>query len=382
MKAYHICYHTDEDGLATAAVIYEYLKRVNKEDKKRTLYFFYKIDYTMDLKEVLPDDIPSGDEIYFVDYSFSNMNNLKYVLELSNKDINIIWIDHHKTSQDIIDNYFNSTCQVLNMYPNFHYFINTEYCGAYLAYFYAYIKINYNIAIEKIKPHLSILDDDLNIPLYIKYVDSWDTWKHNMPNTTEFNIGIRSIRRTPKNALSFMLDYKSNLINKLFSNDDNDFKEIEKYMQTNINKIINTGKTIKLYQDIENESICNEYGFKFDIIEYVSLYESHTYHCFAVNKRGNSTMFGDKINEYDIVVPFQFNGSKYVYSLYTNKEYVDCEDLAKKLGNYNKLGGGGHKQAAGFQTYNQLIEANCIININKKIFTNNNYKIYKISRNK
>ena len=32
MKAYRICYHTDEDGLASAAVIYEYLKRINNNN--------------------------------------------------------------------------------------------------------------------------------------------------------------------------------------------------------------------------------------------------------------------------------------------------------------------------------------------------------------
>ena len=79
MKVYHICYHTDEDGLASAAVIYEYLKRINS---KSTKYFFYKIDYTKDLKKVLPLNMPSGDEIYFVDYSFSNGDNLNFVLEI------------------------------------------------------------------------------------------------------------------------------------------------------------------------------------------------------------------------------------------------------------------------------------------------------------
>ena len=76
MKAYHICYHTDEDGLASASVIYEYLKRVNKKDSKNIIYFFYKIDHTMNLKSILPTRITDGDEIYFVDYSFSDINNM------------------------------------------------------------------------------------------------------------------------------------------------------------------------------------------------------------------------------------------------------------------------------------------------------------------
>ena len=103
MKAYHICYHTDEDGKAAASVIYEYLKRANKR-RKDIVYFFYKIDYTVDLKTILSKNISEGDEIYFVDYSFSNKDNLKHVLDLSDKGIIVTWIDHHKTSYDIINN--------------------------------------------------------------------------------------------------------------------------------------------------------------------------------------------------------------------------------------------------------------------------------------
>ena len=42
-------------------------------------------------------------------------------------------------------------------------------------------------------------------------------------------------------------------------------------------------------------------------------------------------------------MPFYFNGREWVYSLYTTKK-IDCSQIAKWYG------GGGHKQAAGFQT--------------------------------
>lgn len=367
MKAYHICHHNDEDGIAAAAVIYEYLKRITKiSSEEKVLYFFYKIDYTMDLKTVLPKDIPAGDELYFVDYSFSNKDNLKYILELSTKDIKVTWIDHHKTSLvALID---EDIC--FDNYKNFCHFIDIDYCGAYLAYVYAYFKLN-GIHEDVDLMHVFKKDYPKYIPLYLRYVDSWDTWKHDMPNTVEFNIGMRSVDHTPRNTLSSMLKYNSGIINKLFSRNKEDNKLIDVYMEIYINNIINNGTIIKAYEDINNKSLCEEYGFEFDIIDDTA----YVYHCFAMNKRGSSTMFGDKVNEYDIVIPFQFNGKKYVYSLFTTKDYVDCEKLAKKLGSVDGLGGGGHSKAAGFQTYRQLFKANCVVYIKNKLLGKNDYKV-------
>lgn len=363
MKAYHICYHTDEDGLASAAVIYEYLKRISKKFNEKVRYFFYKIDYTMDLKTVLPD-IPAGDELYFVDYSFSNKDNLDYVLDLSTKGIEVIWIDHHKSSCEILSDID------LDKYINLHHFIDTNYCGAYLCYAYAYFKLN-SYSADKITNYSNY---PKYIPLYIRYVDSWDTWKHDMPDTTEFNIGVRSEKRTPKSVFSTMFKCDVKVINKLFSDNKEDIKLIESYMNVYIKNAISKGKIIKSYQDIENESFCNSYGFEFDIIDKTNSDEK-IYHCFAVNKRGNSTMFGDKFSTYDIVVPYQFNGTQYVYSLYTSKEDVNCEELAKKFGCIDGLGGGGHVKAAGFQTLNQIIKANCKVYISNKLFSKDKYKL-------
>ena len=374
MKAYHICYHTDEDGLAAAAVIYEYLKKVNKTGKKKIRYFFYKIDYTVDLRTVISSGIPSGDEIYFVDYSF-NDNNLDYVLELCDKGIKIMWIDHHKSSLDLINNdkYKNV---IYDKYPQFKYFVDTNYCGAYLAYIYAYFRLHTNYPISFIH-NFNILVDNPHIPLYIKYVDSWDSWKHDMPYTTEFNLGVRTDNRTPRSTFGSMFKYNSSIIDKLFSNDKNDIEMIELYMKVYINDKIYKGKTIKAYQDIINESLCNEYGFEFNIVDN-TCDEKKIYSCFALNKRGNSTMFGSRINDYDIVVPFQFNGNQYVYSLYTSKEDIDCCELAKKIGSMDGLGGGGHQKAAGFQTLNQIIDSNCTLYINNKLFRKNKYVIFTV----
>lgn len=47
-------------------------------------------------------------------------------------------------------------------------------------------------------------------------------------------------------------------------------------------------------------------------------------------------------SKYDVAVGFNFNGSRWMGSIYTDKEHVDCNELARQLG------GGGHKRASGF----------------------------------
>ena len=55
-----------------------------------------------------------------------------------------------------------------------------------------------------------------------------------------------------------------------------------------------------------------------------------------------SIKFGDKINDYDLVASFEWNGDDYIISLYSEKR--DVSVLAEKYG------GGGHRGAAGFHT--------------------------------
>jgi oligoribonuclease NrnB/cAMP/cGMP phosphodiesterase (DHH superfamily) len=142
-----------------------------------------------------------------------------------------------------------------------------------------------------------------------------------------------------------------------------------------INIAINKGKVIKEYKDFENDVFCDEHGFECEIADHTTNGNSKYYRCFVVNRRGNSTMFGDRINKYDIVIGFHYNGKQYTYSLYTSKEDINCAELAKKIGSVSGLGGGGHTQAAGFQMYERIIEDNCILHINNKIFNKNKYSI-------
>lgn len=373
MNIYHIFHHNDDDGIAAAAVIYEYLKVVNKDNKKHIKCLFHKIDYTTELDSIVPNNIPTKDEIYFVDYSFSRRSNLDYMINLANNGNKIVWIDHHKTSLDVIYGIKMAKGFNISEYENINHFIDTTMCGAYLAYLYAYLNLNNNYNSDSQINMLNIPD---NIPLFIKYIDSWDTWKHNMPNTTEFHYGINTLKWAPSNLFSNIFKFNSDNLNKLFSSNEEDVRIVDSCMKKFIKSMTDRGSVIKEYRDVENNIFCNEYGFKFTIIDEE---DKIVYDCFALNKKDNSMAFGDKINDYDIVVLFYYTGKQYVYSLYTIKDIVNCEKIAKKLGTIDGLGGGGHTKAAGFQTYNPIIKYNSVIHIQgKKLFNKNKYKIYII----
>lgn len=65
----------------------------------------------------------------------------------------------------------------------------------------------------------------------------------------------------------------------------------------------------------------------------------------CLNKGGcNSTVFDSVWNEelHDVMIPFVFVGKRWVFSMFTTKD-TDLSVIAKRYG------GGGHKQACGFQ---------------------------------
>lgn len=71
--------------------------------------------------------------------------------------------------------------------------------------------------------------------------------------------------------------------------------------------------------------------------------EFEGYKVIACNAGSVSSQLFDSVEEdCDLMMPFCFDGRQWKVSIYTKKD-IDCSELAKKYG------GGGHKQAAGFQ---------------------------------
>jgi oligoribonuclease NrnB/cAMP/cGMP phosphodiesterase (DHH superfamily) len=291
----YVYHHNDHDGIVAAGVLYNlYPDSQNKE------FIFNMIDYA---KEINLDHInfENNDEVYFLDYSFTNEHNLNEFKKLldrrSPSDFQkVTWIDHHKSSFGILDGYTISGI------------LDTSLCGAALTYLYLQPASN-EYEVSDIYFH-----NEPSVPVFLKYIDDYDCWKHMYPVTNDFHYGFTISH--PTDAIISNLLYSSN----------------------GIDKIIFAGEKIQEYLKFENKEYhVDMYGFEYTLPE-----EHGGYRCFCLNRKGNSLMFGDKVNEYDAVIPYYFNGDKWRYSMFTIKDNVDCEAVAKSYG------GGGHLRAAGW----------------------------------
>ena len=348
--------HDDTDGNGSCSIIYEMYKNLGID----TEYIEHEeIDYT---KNINPNMFDENDIVYFVDYSFSEKSNIEALITLvKNIECKVVWIDHHKPSLDLIN---SGEIESIKCNSNFLYFINTEYCATVLCYVFAkYIISNANLNVNSININISDIDynvytlDMSSLPLVIQYIDSYDTWKHNKENTIEFIYGVMSSGVTPDTFMSIAVNSNNKCI---FDN-----VMCDRY----VDRCINAGKKIKKYLDNNNMKLRSKNGFEFNII-----FNDIIYHCYALNTVGNSTVFGDLFDEYDIVCPFSYNGKMYKYSLFTSKEDIECDIIAKHLGSIDDLGGGGHRKAAGFQTLEQILGDGYTLRIKKKLF-GSRYKV-------
>lgn len=101
-------------------------------------------------------------------------------------------------------------------------------------------------------------------------------------------------------------------------------------------RVINEGKLILSYQKTQNERACK--------CAFETTFEGLRAICLN-NGGANSQVFESVYDpeKHDVMIPFVFTGKYWTFSLYTTSKDVDCSIIAKSKG------GGGHKQAAGFQ---------------------------------
>ena len=162
----------------------------------------------------------------------------------------------------------------------------------------------------------------LMIPKTLYLINRWDIWAID-DRVLDFNYGLD-------------INGPTDLLGVLES-DEIDFRTQS--------KAIHDGVVIRRHVEKEDKENCDKNGFEIKI-----QYENNTYSCFCLNTNHFSSLaFGDRVNDYYIVMPFNYNGRKWRYSMYTVKTGVDCSRIAKRFA------GGGHPQAAGFTTDNLVV---------------------------
>lgn len=289
-------YHNDIDGRCAGFLVAYMNNNFNRED-------FFEVNYSQELPI---DKVKDNEKVWFVDYCFTD-KTIGVLESLQQRGCDIIWIDHHVQSCELDEN---------PKYHNIKGIRNKAASGAALTYMYLCFESGEfnDYTDEEIHKNL------YKLPMYVQLVDDYDRWIFSLgDNVTHFKIGIEC--------------------------DDYNFDaEVLKELQSSdykMGSIIKLGAQIKQYIDSDNANYLKLYSYESEILGHK---------CLVVNRKTNSWIFGDKINEYPICMVYVFDGTNYVYSIFTKDENIDCSEIAKQFG------GGGHKGAAGFQNKELLFK--------------------------
>jgi len=224
------------------------------------------------------ESIPYNEKIYILDYSFKP-DIMKKVMK---KTKDITWIDHHKTSAEY-------------EYKDWIYsVVNLEKAACVLTWEHFY--------------------PDEAIPPAVELIQAWDIWNHGFSKYVEpFKEGLALYPHQPNDEI---------------------WKELFDINSTRWLDVIRKGVTCVRYRDMKNKEYVDSFAFEV-------VFEGHKALACGHYAYGLKT-FGKRAKDYEMVIPFEYNGDKWIIGLFTTRDDIDCSELAKKFG------GGGHKQAAGF----------------------------------
>lgn len=226
------------------------------------------------------DKIRLNEEVIIVDFSLQKPGDFEKLLEITP---NIIWIDHHKTA---IEKHAHLDGKLKGVRC-----VGISGCELTWGYFF-----NNSLA-----------------PNVVRLLGDYDVWAFKFGKTTnEFQAGIRLYDTKPE---SVMWDK---------------WLDCGYYPQEEIEK----GSIVLQYRNNYYADLIRKWAFST---------EFDGYKVIACNTGLVSSQLFDSVEEdYDIMMPFVFDGKQWTISLYTKKPEIDVSEIAKKYG------GGGHKQAAGF----------------------------------
>lgn len=342
MVVYH---HDDLDGISAAAII-----AAKNPDLENTT--FKKFSYG-DKFDAHKHDSNIKEDVILTDISFSK-DTYEQLKVICNEAKSVIWIDHHATSVDMVDEYKDELQRIQNL----TYFVNDNYCGALLTYLFTNIpkgdlaKIRDTndkeiyvittsaqavfdetdiIEVQMFKAYktdvVGPFEYKMRIPKWLIYVDDYDCWKKKDKDSNYFQLGIMS--EEEYNITYFDEDTERVVLNNMWINIVNQGADPLEWIQKG--KIVYT-YLMRKYKD--------EFGMTF-------VWECDGKKFLCKNGTGNSYNFLDESSKYDATILFAYNGAsgKWEYSIYSDENIgINCKDFAEKFG------GGGHIHASGFST--------------------------------
>ena len=287
-----VCVHHDDlDGRMAAQELYEMGVRS-----------FVEVDYGANAIEkdhqlsAIFDGAP--ETVFILDYSLTEksldivMSNIKKL-----SGCRLIWMDHHASSfriiSKIVDGY-SDLAETGKVYID----INNNRSGA------AIVHDNY---VQKFR-ELGMSDR------CIELVDDYDRWVGQYPESGCLNMYMFT---------SSCMRVGESLMHEILYD-----------INGALDKAISFGSRLMEVAKMKNEIVYEAFSYEKEV---------HGLKCRILVGFGNSLMFGEHIKDYDaVIVTHMDKDKKWVFSMYTDKDYVDCSEICSKY-----YGGGGHRKAAG-----------------------------------
>ena len=277
-----ICiYHSkDLDGWSSAAIV----------GRKFSGVELVGYDYG-DPFPILKKDTP----LIIVDVSFPMEHMLKMAEE---RNHDMTWIDHHIKS--------------IKEYEAFMKQRDGVFCTTHIKDGIASCELTW-----------SALFPDQPTPRAIKLLGMYDVYRNDGSEDWEdtvlaFQFGMRAICSSPEEFPVVLLEDDDHMSDAL------------------IEVVIQKGKAIRAYMKKTDSVIMERKAFEAEFLGRPALcLNAASFSFLSFADRWDNT-------KYDVALGFSFNGTQWNASVYTDKEGIDCNELARQLG------GGGHKRASGF----------------------------------
>lgn len=236
------------------------------------------------------EEIKAAEKVWLVDFTSDKMDEL-----LKACGPKLIWIDHHKTAMEKLPDMWNSSS-----IPGIR---SLEKAACVLTWEFTH-------------------PEDISSPVAVAYIGDKDTWRFEYPETRAFTAGFNLMVKTPDDTVWDQLlgsEYKDTVNNMIA-----------------IGELLLESQKYKLQKAFDRGVDCIFHNWKARL----------------VNTTGNISELGEfiyKRPEYDIAIMWQAVENMVVFSLRSDSGNPDSPDCAKIAQQY---GGGGHKNAAGFQKTN------------------------------
>ena len=402
-----IYYHDDPDGHVSEKIIREMVNQHYNGKDKNPFLDEYNVTHIISRPSQYTDtftELQDGSDkyfnniiLFFVDLSFTpkTLDKLEEAIEMPGVR-QVVWIDHHDSSEALVNNFDFHKYPNLNRYSTILY--SKDACGAVLCAYYAQviryagnhkkqiwfnmkpidypivkngqlnididdhsktIYINYNVVLPETDKGLVLNQFQFASDKFLYHLDAYDRHTRNDPDADAFMFGFKIAEY--QDAIEDNYNFEWCSISKMSSmpygyHDDETLKNFESSYIAGFEQNNDLAEAVIIPNGIAAMDYQNyEYEYQ---LKKVKIYNVFGYNIIVKNAMGNSMNFCGILDGYldgykgfnivdkvhiGLIGHYDMQTDKYTYSIYENFEHtVAVNKIAEGFG------GGGHPGAAGF----------------------------------